>query len=49
MFGPDWPVSTLAASYRDVLAVAQTMISRLDQAGRAAVLAGTAVTAYGLG
>ena len=48
MFGSDWPVCTPAASYRDVLAVAQTTISRLDQAARAAVLAGTAVTAYGL-
>ena len=48
MFGSDWPVCTLAASYRDVLAVAQTMICRLDRAERAAVFAGTAVAAYGL-
>jgi L-fuconolactonase len=48
MFGSDWPVCTLAASYRDVVALARVMSSRLDQAGQDAVFAGTAATAYDL-
>jgi L-fuconolactonase len=48
IFGSDWPVCTLAASYPDVLAVARTMTSRLDQAGRDAVFAGNAVASYAL-
>jgi len=48
MFGSDWPVCTLAAGYRDVVAVARMMTSQLDQAELEAVFAGTAVTAYGL-
>ncbi len=48
MFGSDWPVCTLAASYRDVVAVARMMSSRLDRAELEAVFSGTAVTAYGL-
>jgi len=48
MFGSDWPVCTLAASYRDVVAVARKMTSQLDQAELEAVFSGNAVTAYGL-
>ena len=48
IFGSDWPVCTLAAGYRDVVAVARKMTSQLDQAELEAVFAGTAVTAYGL-
>ena len=48
MFGSDWPVCTLAASYRDVVAVARVMTSQLDQAELEAVFHGNAVTAYGL-
>ncbi len=48
MFGSDWPVCTLAASYRDVVAVARMMTSRLDAAELEAVFAGNAVTVYGL-
>jgi L-fuconolactonase len=48
MFGSDWPVCTLAASYRDMVAVARIMSSGLDQAGREALFAGTAVTVYRL-
>jgi L-fuconolactonase len=48
MFGSDWPVSTLAASYRGVLAMARTMTCQLDQAEREAIFAGNAMTAYGL-
>ena len=39
MYGSDWPVSTLAATYRDTLAVVGE---------DAEVLAGTAIRTYGL-
>lgn len=49
MFGSDWPVCTLAATYRDVAAVARMLMSsRLDNAGLDAFFAGNAVAAYGL-
>jgi L-fuconolactonase len=48
MFGSDWPVCTLAASYHEVVALARMMTSRLDQAGQEAVFADTAATAYDL-
>jgi L-fuconolactonase len=48
MWGSDWPVCTLAASYADVLALAQRAVAGMDAAGRAAVLAGTATRVYGL-
>ncbi len=48
MFGSDWPVCTLAASYRDVVAIARVMTSRLDRAGLEAVFSGTAIAACGL-
>jgi L-fuconolactonase len=46
MFGSDWPVCTLAASYREVLDVARGTVAGLGEAERAAVLAGTAVEVY---
>jgi L-fuconolactonase len=45
LFGSDWPVCLLAASYADVLALVRDAL-RADE--RAAVLAGTAARVYGL-
>jgi len=50
MFGSDWPVCTLAASYGAVLDLAVALLSgRLGSAGMEAVLGGNAVRIYGLG
>jgi L-fucono-1,5-lactonase len=49
LFGSDWPVCTLAASYADVLALAQQAIAGLSAAERAAVLGGNARRFYSLG
>ena len=48
MFGSDWPVCTLAASYPDVLRAADDLTAGLSPAERAAVFAGTATSVYGL-
>jgi L-fuconolactonase len=48
MWGSDWPVCTLAASYGEVLELARTAMSGLSPAEQAAVLAGTASRVYGL-
>jgi L-fuconolactonase len=50
LFGSDWPVCTLAASYRSVLDAARTCLARagLGTPERAEVLAGTAARVYGL-
>jgi L-fuconolactonase len=49
MFGSDWPVCTLAASYREVLQLATTVLAgRLGPAETEAVLAGNAIRIYGL-
>ncbi len=49
MFGSDWPVCTLAATYHEVLELARTVLGgRLGAAGRAAVFGGNAVTTYRL-
>jgi L-fuconolactonase len=48
MFGSDWPVSTLTASYADVHAAARSLTADLSQAEQAAVFHDTAVRAYGL-
>ena len=48
LFGSDWPVCTLAASYAQVVEVAEEATSHLDKAGRAAVLGGNAVRVYRL-
>jgi len=49
MFGSDWPVCTLAASYAEVLEVARAALGSVSGAERDAVLAGTARRFYGLG
>jgi L-fuconolactonase len=48
MFGSDWPVCTLAASYGDVLEAARDLTGRLTPAERAAVFVGTATSVYRL-
>jgi L-fucono-1,5-lactonase len=48
MFGSDWPVCTLAASYAEVIAAARELTARLSAAEREAVFAGTAIRTYGL-
>ena len=48
MFGSDWPVCTLAASYPDVLAAAHDLTAGLSSAEREAIFAGTATSVYGL-
>jgi L-fuconolactonase len=48
MFGSDWPVCTLAASYGDVLQAAFDLTGHLSAAEREAVFAGTATSVYRL-
>ncbi|MFB8774680.1 amidohydrolase family protein [Streptomyces broussonetiae] len=48
MFGSDWPVCTLRASYGEVLDVTRELLAGLSEGERAAVLAGTATRVYGL-
>jgi len=48
MFGSDWPVCTLAASYAQVLDAAEQLTEGLTAAERDAVFAGTARRIYGL-
>ena len=49
MFGSDWPVCTLAASYGQVLDTARTLTDGLSPDEQAAVLGGTASRVYRLG
>ena len=46
MFGSDWPVCTLSASYGDVVTAALTLTGSLSEPERAAILAGTAREVY---
>jgi L-fucono-1,5-lactonase len=48
MFGSDWPVCELAASYGEVFSVAGELLAGLDPAERADVFGGTASRVYGL-
>jgi L-fuconolactonase len=48
MFGSDWPVCTLAASYPRVLAAARDLTAGLSPAERQAVFSGTATRVYRL-
>ncbi|SEB82543.1 L-fuconolactonase [Streptomyces sp. 2131.1] len=48
MFGSDWPVCRLAATYTEVLDTARALIQDLGEEERAAVLATTAERVYGL-
>ncbi|WP_128380698.1 amidohydrolase family protein [Streptomyces cavernae] len=49
MFGSDWPVCTLAATYARVLGVAEELTAGLSADEREEVFAGTATRVYGLG
>ena len=49
MFGSDWPVCTLSASYGEVVAAAQALTAGLSPLERAAVFGGTARRIYRLG
>ncbi len=46
MFGSDWPVCTLGASYTDVVTAAVALTSTLSGPERAAILGGTARSVY---
>ncbi|MFD8984758.1 amidohydrolase family protein [Streptomyces sp. NPDC059564] len=48
MFGSDWPVCRLAATYAEVLAAADRVTVELSPAERRDVFTGTAVRTYGL-
>jgi L-fucono-1,5-lactonase len=48
MYGSDWPVCTLAASYEQVWELANTLIADLAPAERDAILGGTAARVYGI-
>ncbi|WP_406281587.1 amidohydrolase family protein [Streptomyces sp. NBC_00209] len=48
MFGSDWPVCRLAATYTEVLDTTRALIQDLSEDERAAVLATTAERVYGL-
>ncbi|WP_406398129.1 amidohydrolase family protein [Streptomyces sp. NBC_00879] len=48
MFGSDWPVCRLAASYAEVVAAARALTHRLSEGERTAVFEGTARRVYGL-
>jgi L-fuconolactonase len=48
MFGSDWPVCTLAASYGEVVEAARSLTRQLSPAERAAVFADTATSVYRL-
>ncbi|MBT8227999.1 MAG: amidohydrolase family protein [Dactylosporangium sp.] len=49
MFGSDWPVCTLAASYPEALALAEHCSAQLSPAERREFFSGTARRVYGLG
>ena len=48
MFGSDWPVCTLAASYSDVVGIVETYISALSADEQAAIMGGNAAAFYQL-
>ncbi len=48
MFGSDWPVCTLTASYAQVVDAARTLTSGLSPLERSAIFSGTARRVYGL-
>jgi L-fuconolactonase len=48
MFGSDWPVCLLAASYADVIGLARGAIAALSRDEQAAILGANAARFYGL-
>ncbi|TGS89902.1 amidohydrolase, partial [Mesorhizobium sp. M8A.F.Ca.ET.213.01.1.1] len=49
MFGSDWPVCELAATYENWLAAAKELLAGLSPAEHDAVFGGTAARFYGIG
>jgi len=49
MFGSDWPVCLLAATYQDVVGIVSGYVSQLSEGERAAVMGGNAEKFYRLG
>jgi L-fuconolactonase len=48
MFGSDWPVCLLAASYDQVLGVAQSMLAELGEEDRCKIFGANAIEFYGI-
>lgn len=48
MWGSDWPVCLLAASYEDVLATAESFVTTMSMADRADIFGRTALAWYGI-
>ncbi|MBB5892188.1 amidohydrolase family protein [Kutzneria kofuensis] len=48
MFGSDWPVCLLRATYAEVVEAAEELVEGLSEAERAAVFGGTAARVYGI-
>jgi L-fuconolactonase len=48
MFGSDWPVCLLAASYSEVVASARELTSSLSPAEQGEIFSGTAARVYGI-
>ena len=48
MFGSDWPVCLLAATYREVVTSAEELLAGLSDEERRAIFEGTARSAYQL-
>jgi L-fuconolactonase len=49
LIGSDWPVCTLAGSYREVVSIVTDYVGRLSSSEREAILGGNAVRVYRLG
>jgi L-fuconolactonase len=49
MFGSDWPVCLLAASYREVMEALEDALGSLGRSARAKIYGGNAVAFYRLG
>jgi L-fuconolactonase len=49
MFGSDWPVCLLAASYGEVMDALDGALANLDESARAKIYGGNAVSFYQLG
>ncbi|MFE1798062.1 amidohydrolase family protein [Streptomyces sp. NPDC059517] len=48
MFGSDWPVCTLVASYAEVVRIADQLTGKLDESEREEIFSGTATRVYRL-
>jgi L-fuconolactonase len=48
LFGSDWPVCTLAASYEQVFVLAGELLASVSETARAKIMGGNAAAVYGL-